>query len=104
MDGYVRVSRVAGREGDSYISPSVQRESIEKWASYKGVTIAAWHIDEDWSGGTHERPGLEAAVERAVSGEVDGTSLGRSTASVATRRAGCETFAAWRRPAPTSRS
>ncbi len=72
MDGYVRVSRVAGREGDSYISPTVQREAIAKWASYKGVTIAAWHVDEDWSGGTHERPGLEAAVERAVSGEVDG--------------------------------
>lgn len=72
MDGYVRVSRVAGREGDSYISPTVQREAIAKWASYKGVMIAAWHVDEDWSGGTHERPGLEAAVERAVSGEVDG--------------------------------
>lgn len=72
MDGYVRVSRVAGREGDSYISPTVQREAIAKWASYRGVMIAAWHVDEDWSGGTHERPGLEAAVERAVSGEVDG--------------------------------
>lgn len=72
MDGYVRVSRVAGRDGDSYISPTVQREAIERWAGYKGVTIAAWHVDEDWSGGTHERPGLEAAVERAVSGEVDG--------------------------------
>ena len=72
MDGYVRVSRVAGRDGDSYISPTVQREAIERWAGYKGVTIVAWHVDEDWSGGTHERPGLEAAVERAVSGEVDG--------------------------------
>lgn len=27
--GYVRVSRVAGREGDSFLSPELQRESIE---------------------------------------------------------------------------
>jgi DNA invertase Pin-like site-specific DNA recombinase len=72
MDGYVRVSRRLGREGESYISPKVQREAIERWAEYKGVEIAAWHVDEDWSGGTQERPGLEAAIERAVSGQTDG--------------------------------
>lgn len=72
LDGYVRVSRVGGREGDSYISPSVQREAIQRWADYKGITIAAWHIDEDWSGGTHQRPGLETAVARALAGETGG--------------------------------
>ena len=72
MDGYVRVSRVAGREGDSYISPSVQREAIQRWADYKGVQIGEWHVDEDWSGGTHERPGLERAVQRALKGETGG--------------------------------
>jgi DNA invertase Pin-like site-specific DNA recombinase len=30
--GYVRVSRIAGREGDSFISPDVQRERIEAHA------------------------------------------------------------------------
>jgi len=30
--GYVRVSRVAGREGDGFISPTVQRERIEAFA------------------------------------------------------------------------
>src|SRR5438445_2774944 len=29
VDGYVRVSRVAGREGESFISPSLQREQID---------------------------------------------------------------------------
>lgn len=72
MDGYIRVSRVAGRSGESYISPSVQREAIERWASYKNIPIAAWHQDEDWSGGTHNRPGLERAIARCLGGESDG--------------------------------
>lgn len=72
LDGYIRVSRVAGREGPSYISPSVQREQIERWASYKGVSIGQWHVDEDWSGGASSRPGLDLAVERAVSGQTGG--------------------------------
>jgi hypothetical protein len=35
LDGYIRVSKVAGREGDSYISPKVQREKIEGWAKLR---------------------------------------------------------------------
>ncbi len=72
LDGYVRVSRVAGRDGPSYISPSVQREAIERWASYKTVQIDEWHVDEDWSGGASSRPGLDRAVDRAVSGQTGG--------------------------------
>jgi DNA invertase Pin-like site-specific DNA recombinase len=72
LDGYVRVSSVGGREGESYISPSVQRDAITRWAEYKGIPILEWHQDEDWSGGTHERPGLERAVQRALDGETGG--------------------------------
>lgn len=72
MDGYIRVSRRLGREGPGYISPKVQREAIERWAEYKGVRIAEWHVDEDESGGTHQRPGLELAVERALAGTTSG--------------------------------
>lgn len=72
MDGYVRVSRRLGREGAGYISPTVQREAIQRWADYKGVHIAQWFVDEDQSGGTHDRPGLEQAVARALSGETSG--------------------------------
>src|SRR5262245_57707927 len=36
MDGYVRVSRVGGREGPGYMSPDVQREAIERWADLQG--------------------------------------------------------------------
>jgi DNA invertase Pin-like site-specific DNA recombinase len=72
VDGYIRVSRRMGREGAGYIAPVVQREAIERWAKYKGVTIAAWHVDEDESGGTQDRPGLNAAVERATTGQTGG--------------------------------
>jgi DNA invertase Pin-like site-specific DNA recombinase len=72
MDGYIRVSRVQGREGDSYISPSVQREAIERWAEYKSITIGEWLIDEDQSGGTHDRPALKRGIERALGGETTG--------------------------------
>jgi site-specific DNA recombinase len=72
MDAYVRVSRVGGREGPGYISPTVQREAIERWAEYKQIEIVEWHTDEDESGGTHDRPGLERAVERAVAGHTGG--------------------------------
>jgi site-specific DNA recombinase len=72
IDGYIRVSRRMGREGPGYISKDVQREAILRWADYKGVTIAAWHTDEDESGGTQDRPGLNAATERAINGETGG--------------------------------
>jgi DNA invertase Pin-like site-specific DNA recombinase len=72
MDGYIRVSRVQGRGGESYYTTKEQREEIEAWAKYKQVEIARWHEDEDESGGTHERPGLEAAIDRALDGETDG--------------------------------
>src|SRR3954452_6241957 len=72
MDAYIRVSRRMGRKGPGYISPDVQREAIERWAEYKGVRIEDCFVDEDQSGGTHNRPGLRAPVERAVRGETDG--------------------------------
>jgi DNA invertase Pin-like site-specific DNA recombinase len=64
MDGYVRVSRVGGREGDAFIAPDVQRERIEQWATLKGIQIAEIFEDLDVSGGTLERPGLDEAMER----------------------------------------
>jgi site-specific DNA recombinase len=77
MDGYVRVSRRLGREGPGYISPDVQREAIQRWADYRGVEIAAWHFDEDESGGTQQRPGLREAMARVQSGETEGIACWR---------------------------
>jgi site-specific DNA recombinase len=72
MDGYIRVSRVKGREGDGFISPTVQREQIQGWANLRGVEIAAWHEDLDQSGGKLNRPGLNAALARLEAGETEG--------------------------------
>ena len=72
LDGYVRVSKVAGREGDSFISPTVQRDRIAAWASIQDHNIIAWHEDLDQSGGKTDRPGLTAALERIERGETDG--------------------------------
>jgi DNA invertase Pin-like site-specific DNA recombinase len=73
MDAYLRVSRVGERAGaESYGSPDDQRDAIKRWADYQGVTIVQEHLDEDESGGSQERPGLEAAVSRALAGDTDG--------------------------------
>ncbi len=77
VDGYIRVSRVAGREGDTFISPDVQREQIEAWARAAGATVALWHSDLDMSGARADRPGLQAALERVEQKETDGVVVAR---------------------------
>jgi hypothetical protein len=49
-DGYIRVSRRAGREGDSFISPEVQRKKIADWAKLHEVEIVQWWEEIDQSG------------------------------------------------------
>lgn len=72
LDGYVRVSRVGGREGDSFVSPQLQRERIEAAARNARADIVEWHEDLDESGGNAERPGFVRALERVESGVTDG--------------------------------
>jgi DNA invertase Pin-like site-specific DNA recombinase len=77
LDGYIRVSKVGGREGASFISPDLQREEIEAWARFKGAEIVEFHVDLDESGSKLQRPGLERAVRRAESGETDGIAIAK---------------------------
>jgi site-specific DNA recombinase len=72
MDQYVRVSRVGGREGESFISSDVQREHGQAWARLRGVEVAMVHEDLDQSGGKLDRPGLTALLARIRTGETDG--------------------------------
>jgi site-specific DNA recombinase len=72
LDGYIRVSRVGGREGEGYISPDVQREAIEIYAAELDGVIMAWHDDQDFSGGNIERPGFQAMLARLEAGVIDG--------------------------------
>jgi site-specific DNA recombinase len=64
FDGYIRVSRVAGREGERFISPDVQREQVAAWARLRRARIDEWHSDLDVSGAQASRPGLDAAIAR----------------------------------------
>jgi site-specific DNA recombinase len=70
--GYIRVSRVAGREGDSFISPSDQRDRIAAYATAKGHQVIDFITDLDESGGRIERPGFQAALARCEAGEAKG--------------------------------
>lgn len=70
--GYVRVSRVGGREGDTFISPTVQRERCEALARAHGHTIVAWQEDLDQPGSRYTRPGFQAALEAVERGEAEG--------------------------------
>lgn len=72
MDAVIRVSRVNQREGDRFLSPTQQRDRIRAWAKANRVSISRWHDELDRSGRTVEREGLQAALERAKAGTVDG--------------------------------
>jgi DNA invertase Pin-like site-specific DNA recombinase len=66
--GYIRVSRVAGREGASFISPAVQRERIAS----SGHEVVEWIEDLDQPGSRRDRPGLMRAMELVRSGKAEG--------------------------------
>jgi DNA invertase Pin-like site-specific DNA recombinase len=72
LDAYIRVSRVNGRSGESFLSPDQQREKIEAYAKLIGAEIACWHEDYDQSGGKLSRPGLDAAMARIEEGLTGG--------------------------------
>jgi site-specific DNA recombinase len=71
-DGYIRVSRRAGREGESFISPKVQRKKIADWAKLHEVEILAWWEEIDQSGAKLERPLFQQALARCEAGETGG--------------------------------
>lgn len=73
LDAYVRVSKVNGRAGDSFISPDQQRDKIRQWAKLRGVQVVKWHDpDLDQSGGKLSRPNFDRALQRVERGETGG--------------------------------
>lgn len=71
--GIVRVSQVAGREGESFVSPREQRDRIEAECERSNLELLAIHEELDVSGGAplHERPGLSQALAAVESGEAE---------------------------------
>jgi len=71
--GYIRVSRKNGRSGDSFISPEVQRESIQAWAQAHGHDPKAisWVEEIDRPAGEGKRrPEFEALLADVTTGDV----------------------------------
>jgi DNA invertase Pin-like site-specific DNA recombinase len=73
--GYIRVSRRAGRQGESFIAPTAQRRRIKAQASAQGHQVIRWIEDIDQSGGREDRPGFQEALEAVESGEADGIAV-----------------------------
>src|SRR5438128_1093885 len=72
--GYVRVSAVAGREGESFQSPGQQEKAIRGYCRSRGLTLAEVVPELDESGAKLERSyGLRAsgAGMSAVSRQLD---------------------------------
>ena len=76
-DGYIRVCRRAGREGESFISPEVQRKKIAGWAKLHEVEIVEWWEEIDQSGAKLERPMFQEALARCERGETGGIVVAR---------------------------
>jgi site-specific DNA recombinase len=71
-DAYIRVSRRAGREGESFISPELQRKKIADWAKLHDVEILEWWEEIDQSGAKVDRPLFQQALARCEAGETGG--------------------------------
>jgi site-specific DNA recombinase len=78
--GYIRVSRINGRGGDTFISPEVQRKTIEGLAASKGIEISEWVEELDRSGKRGaKRPDFDRAIELVESGECAGIVVAKLT-------------------------
>jgi DNA invertase Pin-like site-specific DNA recombinase len=73
----VRVSRTAGRGGESFISPEVQRQKIEAWGQLHGVEIVRWWEELDQSGKKRDRPMFQEALARCERRESGGIVVAR---------------------------
>jgi site-specific DNA recombinase len=71
--GIVRVSRVSGREGESFASPDEQRQRIEAECERDDLELVEVREELDVSGGSslENRAGLRGAIEAIESGSAD---------------------------------
>jgi site-specific DNA recombinase len=74
IDGYVRVSKRGGREGDSFISPRLQEETIRRWAKANGCKVGVVpEPDIDVSGAKAPKDrALGELIDRVREGKSDG--------------------------------
>ena len=68
---------MAGREGESFIAPEVQRRKIEEWAKLHEVEVVRWWEELDQSGAKRARPMFQQALERCERAETGGIVVAR---------------------------
>jgi DNA invertase Pin-like site-specific DNA recombinase len=73
-DGYVRVSKRGGREGESFISPRLQEQAIRRWAKANGCKVGIIpEPDIDVSGAKAPKDrALGQLIDRVRDGKSDG--------------------------------
>jgi site-specific DNA recombinase len=72
LDAYIRVSKVAGRSGSSFISPELQRQQVEEYAQRHGHTLTVHEPELDVSGGKMRRVILDRVLQRIKDGQTEG--------------------------------
>ena len=92
LDIYVRVSRVGGREGESYITEAVQEERCRALAKARGLALGQVFTDRDQSGGKMERPAFAKALARIERGESGGIIVARLDRFARTLLGGLQTL------------
>lgn len=70
--GYIRVSRIGDRTGESYQTVEVQKKTIEQWAKAKDLRVVFFEPEENVSGGSMNRPILNEVMAKIASGELGG--------------------------------
>ena len=75
--GYVRVSRVAGRTGDSFQSPDAQEESIRAHCKAHRLEVVDVVRELDESGGSMARPKLQRLIAEVEAGTLNGIVVAR---------------------------
>lgn len=73
--GYIRVSRVGDRGGDSFLSPDLQRAELDRLAQRDGLKLFKVIEELDASGGDSSRPGWNEAIEAVESGKARGIAV-----------------------------
>lgn len=65
----LRVSRVMGRDGDSFHAPDLQEEACRRFCTERGWHVVTVVTDLDVSGGVFDRPGLNEALRLIDAGD-----------------------------------
>jgi site-specific DNA recombinase len=72
LGSYIRVSKVNGRTGESFISPEVQLDYNRRAAADRAAELVEYEPDLDESGGKASRPSFNRILQAIEDGDLDG--------------------------------